>query len=355
MSDQGADERPAHVAARTASGAHVRQASGVHASARADRYPEGAGRARPYDPADDHRGRVPPPRARRPSLPLRWRHPSDGTPLPRPSSPRRRIEYSRGVERGSSRAGRYCRRGPDCVPRPTTGVAVRLRLHDDANHRLRPRPPQARRIGWVAARRRRRPDAFLDDRQAYAHARHTRHPRVRHQPAHPASASASTETSSRPSPCCGSLPARRWAPPPGEPRRREPSQRQSRRDTSAVADYANTHNPKLISADGRTTWALINMPNPDLPLGQGVIDRIPPVAAGRGAAGGERCRDGLRAAAVRWRRRRAEHVRRDPDRDGRRAGDPRPRVRFCARRGAGADGDPVDPDELPPGRRRSRS
>jgi RND superfamily putative drug exporter len=43
----------------------------------------------------------------------------------------------------------------------------------------------------------------------------------------------------------------------------------------AIADYANTHNPKLISADGRTTWALINMPNPDIPLGHGVIDRIP--------------------------------------------------------------------------------
>ena len=31
----------------------------------------------------------------------------------------------------------------------------------------------------------------------------------------------------------------------------------------AVADYANTHNPRLISSDGRTTWALIDMPNPD--------------------------------------------------------------------------------------------
>jgi len=43
----------------------------------------------------------------------------------------------------------------------------------------------------------------------------------------------------------------------------------------AVADYANTHNRKLISGDGRTTWALINMPNPDLPLGSGVMGRIP--------------------------------------------------------------------------------
>jgi RND superfamily putative drug exporter len=44
----------------------------------------------------------------------------------------------------------------------------------------------------------------------------------------------------------------------------------------AVADYANTHNPKLISSDGRTTWALIDMPNPDAPLGAGAMNRIEP-------------------------------------------------------------------------------
>src|SRR5438105_7050858 len=43
----------------------------------------------------------------------------------------------------------------------------------------------------------------------------------------------------------------------------------------AVADYANTQNPVLVSADGRTTWALIDMPNPDQPLGSGVMGRIP--------------------------------------------------------------------------------
>jgi RND superfamily putative drug exporter len=48
-----------------------------------------------------------------------------------------------------------------------------------------------------------------------------------------------------------------------------------RAGTVAVADYANTHNRKLVSTDGRTTWALINMPNPDIPLGHGVINRIP--------------------------------------------------------------------------------
>jgi RND superfamily putative drug exporter len=55
----------------------------------------------------------------------------------------------------------------------------------------------------------------------------------------------------------------------------------------AVADYANTRNPKLISSDARTTWALIDMPNPDIPLGSGVINRIEPAlraAAPTGAA-----------------------------------------------------------------------
>ena len=53
----------------------------------------------------------------------------------------------------------------------------------------------------------------------------------------------------------------------------------------AVADYANTHNPKLISSDGQTTWALIDMPNPDMPLGSGVIDRIAPTLRAAAPAG----------------------------------------------------------------------
>jgi putative drug exporter of the RND superfamily len=53
----------------------------------------------------------------------------------------------------------------------------------------------------------------------------------------------------------------------------------------AVADYANTHNPKLVSRDGRTTWALINMPNPDIPLGTGVMQRIPSVLRSAAPAG----------------------------------------------------------------------
>jgi RND superfamily putative drug exporter len=53
----------------------------------------------------------------------------------------------------------------------------------------------------------------------------------------------------------------------------------------AVADYANTHDPKLISSDGRTTWALINVPNPDVPLGSGVVGRIQPAMRAAAPAG----------------------------------------------------------------------
>ena len=52
-----------------------------------------------------------------------------------------------------------------------------------------------------------------------------------------------------------------------------------------VADYANTRNPKLISSDGRTTWGLIDMPNPDMTLGSGVIDRIEPAMRAAAPAG----------------------------------------------------------------------
>jgi RND superfamily putative drug exporter len=53
----------------------------------------------------------------------------------------------------------------------------------------------------------------------------------------------------------------------------------------AVADYANTHNPKLISSNGQTTWALIDVPNPDLGAGQGVVDRIGPALRAAAPAG----------------------------------------------------------------------
>ena len=53
----------------------------------------------------------------------------------------------------------------------------------------------------------------------------------------------------------------------------------------AVADYDNTHNPKLISRDGQTTWALIDVPNPDVGAGQGVVDRIGPALRAAAPAG----------------------------------------------------------------------
>jgi putative drug exporter of the RND superfamily len=53
----------------------------------------------------------------------------------------------------------------------------------------------------------------------------------------------------------------------------------------AVADYANTYNPKLISSDARTTWALLDMPNPDVALGSGVLSRIEPAMRAAAPAG----------------------------------------------------------------------
>jgi RND superfamily putative drug exporter len=52
-----------------------------------------------------------------------------------------------------------------------------------------------------------------------------------------------------------------------------------------VADYANTHDPKLVSSDGRTTWALIDMPNPDIPLGARVLERLQPALEAAAPAG----------------------------------------------------------------------
>jgi putative drug exporter of the RND superfamily len=72
--------------------------------------------------------------------------------------------------------------------------------------------------------------------------------------------------------------------PPGETMRSAAAQTAAARTFAAanrpghlaVADYANTHDPKLVSSDGRTTWALIDMPNPDSGPGTGVMDRIEP-------------------------------------------------------------------------------
>ena len=42
---------------------------------------------------------------------------------------------------------------------------------------------------------------------------------------------------------------------------------------NAVADYAGTHDPKLVSRDARTTWAVINLPNPDAAATSAVASR----------------------------------------------------------------------------------
>jgi RND superfamily putative drug exporter len=52
-----------------------------------------------------------------------------------------------------------------------------------------------------------------------------------------------------------------------------------------VADFATTHDPKLVSRDGRTTWALIDMPNPDIPIGAGVLERMQPALKAAAPAG----------------------------------------------------------------------
>ncbi|MBY8880700.1 MMPL family transporter [Actinacidiphila acidipaludis] len=53
----------------------------------------------------------------------------------------------------------------------------------------------------------------------------------------------------------------------------------------AVADWANTHDSTLVSADKRTTWAVFDMPNPDTPPGAGVMDRIEPALKAAAPAG----------------------------------------------------------------------
>ncbi len=44
----------------------------------------------------------------------------------------------------------------------------------------------------------------------------------------------------------------------------------------AVADYANTKNPVFLLDHGQSTWALINMPNPDFGPGAGIEARVKP-------------------------------------------------------------------------------
>ena len=50
----------------------------------------------------------------------------------------------------------------------------------------------------------------------------------------------------------------------------------SRPRVTTVADYANTHNPKLLAEGGRATWAVISLANPDTGPGVGAGDKLGP-------------------------------------------------------------------------------
>ena len=55
----------------------------------------------------------------------------------------------------------------------------------------------------------------------------------------------------------------------------------------AVADYADTHNPVLITPDRHSTWAVFDMPNPDIPSGQGVMEGIEPALRAAAPSGAD--------------------------------------------------------------------
>lgn len=59
----------------------------------------------------------------------------------------------------------------------------------------------------------------------------------------------------------------------------------SRPGVVAVADYANTGNAKLISADGRTTWAVLNLANPDTGPGVSAGDNLGAILQAAAPAG----------------------------------------------------------------------
>jgi putative drug exporter of the RND superfamily len=59
----------------------------------------------------------------------------------------------------------------------------------------------------------------------------------------------------------------------------------SRPGVAIVADYADTHNRKLISRDGRMTWAVINLANPDTGPGQGAGADLEPAMRAAAPAG----------------------------------------------------------------------
>jgi RND superfamily putative drug exporter len=59
----------------------------------------------------------------------------------------------------------------------------------------------------------------------------------------------------------------------------------SRPGVVIVADWADTHDPALVSADGRTTWAVLSLANPDQGPGVGAGDRLGPILQAAAPAG----------------------------------------------------------------------
>jgi RND superfamily putative drug exporter len=53
----------------------------------------------------------------------------------------------------------------------------------------------------------------------------------------------------------------------------------------AIIDYATTHDPRFISPDGRTTFAIFDMPSPDLAKTAGTMDHILPALKAKTPAG----------------------------------------------------------------------
>jgi putative drug exporter of the RND superfamily len=54
-----------------------------------------------------------------------------------------------------------------------------------------------------------------------------------------------------------------------------------------IIDYATTHDSRLVSADGRTTVAIYDLPNPDLAQTAGTMDRILPLLKAQTPAGAD--------------------------------------------------------------------
>ena len=119
-----------------------------------------------------------------------------------------------------------------------------------------------------------------------------------------------------------------------------------------IASYASTRDRTFVSADGRTTFALVSIPaKGGVDPGQAEARRAQAALDGVTVAGAPVQRDRpRRAARGRGRRRqgrRREHGRRGADRGRRRAARPRLRLRLVDGDRAAADGARRDPDDVP--------